>query len=473
MPTPDDLMAACLAGVLDDPRERLELAQHLERDAEDAQRFREHVAMDVALRLQFSDDALRTQRLLANLRHLRERRTTSRRQLVVQGVRSRLPKRRAARQSPTPWLIAAALAVAVGAALVVGFWPQAATPQATWQVVAVRGTATIDGAPLSMKTSITKAARIRTDATGAVDLRHADGSRVDLAASGELALNPATSDGTLIEVVSGRLTVDLKTQPQDRPFIFRTDHGQVRVVGTAFTLDQHAQGCVVGMHSGSVQLRNPHGDLTLNAGQQGVLHNAHAPQLLRTPPADIVLRAADATITGAWQRLSDPAAGNGQALAVSAVSVDPVPLDTVTRSSATLHFIAEANVTYHVWIRGRSIGGTDNDLAHDAFALHAPTAERSAQTSAAFLRDTLGGWANDKAYFNGLACRPGYFWICGNYKPLGQPEGLDVQEPITVRFPRAGRQTLVLFPVETPIAIDTILLSPSPRDRPPPDHAPP
>lgn len=472
MPVPDDLMAACLAGVLDDPRERLELAQHLESDAEDARRFREHMAMDVALRLQFSDDAKRTQRLLANLRHLRERRTTSRRQLVVQGVRSRLPKRRAARQSPIPWLIAATLAVAVGAALVAG-WPQTATPQATWQIVAVRGTATIDGTPLSAKTPITMAVRIRTDATGTVDLRYVDGSRVDLGNSGELALNPATSDGTLIEVVSGRLTVDLKPQPQDRPFIFRTDHGQVRVVGTAFTLDQHAQGCVVDMRSGTVHLRNLYGDLTLNAGQKGVLHNAHAPHLLRTPPADIVLRATDATITGAWQRLSDPAASNGQALAVTAVSVDPVPLDAVTRSSATLHFIAEADVTYHVWIRGRTIGGTDNDLTHDAFALHAPTAELSAQSSATFLRDTLGVWANDKAYFNGLARRAGYFWICGNYKPLNQPEGLDVQEPITVRFARAGRQTLVLFPVETPIAIDTILLSPTTRDRPPPDHAPP
>jgi hypothetical protein len=85
----------------------------------------------------------------------------------------------------------------------------------------------------------------------------------------------------------------------------------------------------------------------------------------------------------------------------------------------------------------------------------------------------LGPWAGDKAYFNGLACRKGYFWICGNYKPLGKPEGLDVEEPITIRFTHTGLQTLIIYPIETPIAIDTIRLSTSVRDRPPSNAAPP
>ena len=77
----------------------------------------------------------------------------------------------------------------------------------------------------------------------------------------------------LIELEDGEIYIDV-TRDLARPFIVRTDWGQVRVLGTAFSVERNKQGMTVRVERGLVQLEHLQtqmGHLRVSAGQAAVL----------------------------------------------------------------------------------------------------------------------------------------------------------------------------------------------------------
>ena len=68
----------------------------------------------------------------------------------------------------------------------------------------------------------------------------------------------------------------------------------------------------------------------------------------------------------------------------------------------------------------------------------------------------------DNAFcFTGYCLNPGYYWIGG----FGE-DGASDAVPLSIRFLRAGLQTLKLYAIESPMRVDAIWLSTTQATRP-------
>ena len=70
------------------------------------------------------------------------------------------------------------------------------------------------------------------------------------------------------------------------------------------------------------------------------------------------------------------------------------------------------------------------------------------------------GGSPERALFNGFMFHTGFGWVGSD-----SDRGRDAP-PVTVRFARAGRQTIKLYAYEGPIRIDAIWLSATQKTRP-------
>jgi hypothetical protein len=170
------------------------------------------------------------------------------------------------------------------------------------------------------------------------------------------------------------------------------------------------------------------------------------------PVEDVLLVPAQGKIVGAdWRAVRDPDAGTGTAL--EALRGRSGPLQEAPFVLFT--FTADAEKTYFVWVRGKCLAKT-NRVEHDAVVLEFVGGD---VTEPPGPNKGLTG-SLDRALFNGFMAWPGYGWVGGD-----ADEKRDAS-PVTVRFPRGGRQTIKLYVTEGPIRIDSVWLSLTQKTRP-------
>jgi hypothetical protein len=176
---------------------------------------------------------------------------------------------------------------------------------------------------------------------------------------------------------------------------------------------------------------------------------ALAPSTNNAAPADVILRAASATvIRGAWSVVADTSAAGGSRMAnPNANAPKPSSAASAPASFFELTFPADAGVPYRLWIRGRAQGNSyDNDSVFvqfsDSVTSSGAATWRIGTTSATsyILEDCSGcnvqGWGwNDNGY------------------------GAGVLGPL-VYFASSGTHTIRLQVREDGLSIDQIVLSP-------------
>lgn len=108
--------------------------------------------------------------------------------------------------------------------------------------------------------------------TGVGELRHLyldDGSRVLLDSDSTLDVH-FDRERRLLRLLSGRVLVNTAVDGLDRPFLVEVAQGQVRALGTRFTVQTEARFCEVAVLEKAVEVRPAASDrvLRLEAGQQ-------------------------------------------------------------------------------------------------------------------------------------------------------------------------------------------------------------
>lgn len=129
----------------------------------------------------------------------------------------------------------------------------------------------------------TNAPKIESGA-GTVHLK--DNSNIELYANAVLEIDPAFNKKTRTVTLKGDARFDIARNP-DKPFIIHnSNHMDVQVLGTSFTIQQRTAFNTVYVHSGKVKATLEHQTVTAVAGQKIVLDNkTHQLQLreIRTP----------------------------------------------------------------------------------------------------------------------------------------------------------------------------------------------
>jgi hypothetical protein len=171
--------------------------------------------------------------------------------------------------------------------------------------------------------------------------------------------------------------------------------------------------------------------------------------LVVTPPAptDVVLYAANGTPVGSrWRRVADSAAAGGYRMANPNVGAPKLAAASATPSSYfELTFTAQANLPYHLWLRGRAENNsTSNDSVFIQFSASVDAAglpfARIGTTSAQIvaLEDRTNAGVS------------GWGWADNAYGALGAP----------IVFATSGVQKLRVQAREDGLSIDQIVLSP-------------
>lgn len=189
---------------------------------------------------------LRAARFDADLEALVRARAERREQGHPSVTRPLIGRRRASRGRGR-WIVAAAALLALLAAplLLRGGGPRL-TPAAGADIV-------VDGVVIAAARAVAPGARIEVR-RGSAALDLADGTRLDLAAPGDLRLD-RVDGGLAVTLVAGRVAAQVAPQPV--PAEVRTAAGDVRVVDTAFTIDVDAEGTRLAVVAGAIELARP------------------------------------------------------------------------------------------------------------------------------------------------------------------------------------------------------------------------
>jgi hypothetical protein len=243
-------------------------------------------------------------------------------------------------------------------------------------------------------------------------------------------------------------------QPAGAPLSIVTSQAEIVVLGTRFTVVCAPDSTRVDVREGRVKAirRSDSAGAEIGAGQFAVVAPGAPPMSKNIPVEDVLLVPAQGKIVGAdWRAVRDPDAGTGTAL--EALRGRSGPLQEAPFVLFT--FTADAEKTYFVWVRGKCLAKT-NRVEHDAVVLEFVGGD---VTEPPGPNKGLTG-SLDRALFNGFMAWPGYGWVGGD-----ADEKRDAS-PVTVRFPRGGRQTIKLYVTEGPIRIDSVWLSLTQKTRP-------
>ena len=170
----------------------------------------------------------------------------------------------------------------------------------------------------------------------------------------------------------------------------------------------------------------------------------------QTSAPDIILLAANATLTGAWKLVADQTAAGGRATVLP--NADRAKVVTPVANPADyfeLSFDAVANTPYRIWVRGRANGDSRlNDSVHIQFtnsidASGAAAWRIGSTTSAEVNLEDCSGCGNS-----------GWGWEDNGW---GTPTTLGPE----IRFATSGAQKLRVQNREDGFYIDQIVLSPS------------
>jgi ferric-dicitrate binding protein FerR (iron transport regulator) len=206
------------------------------------------------------------------------------------------PRRRFAQ----PWMALAAsiAAIAIAVGIAVPRWSGDAGPVATVARITgtaeVRHTETKGWQPLLAGSNVAASDEIRTAGSGRVALLRADGLEVRLDAATRMAFK----DDSNASLISGRVYVDAgPTGSGAAAFVIGTPQGDVRHLGTQYSVALDHIGLQVAVREGAVSIQREASFLTARAGEALTLNNGE------------VRRSAVAAYGESWQWAEAFAAG--------------------------------------------------------------------------------------------------------------------------------------------------------------------
>jgi len=338
-------------------------------------------------------------------------------------------------------------------------------PSRTFPAVArletVKGLVTLlDGTELRADHLLREGQGIRTGGTRATAvLRFPDGSRLELGPETRVS-EIRLAEGRRIFLEEGTLCAEIARPSPGMSTAFVTPHGEAVVLGTFLRLVVDREGTRLEVTEGKVSLRrrSDGASTDVDAGHYAVVRPGEAPVARPLPIDEILLGSRQAVLFGPeWRLVRDPDALGGLALENRTTANRLLPGGiNADASRAVFSFRADAERTYFVWVRGRTLGPRDV-LGHDAVLL---------EWSDALVRETPGpnqgkGGHPARSLFNGFVHREGYWWVGGD-----ADGGADATSPVTVRFSRPGRQILAIYGCEPPVRLDAILISTRQNSRP-------
>jgi hypothetical protein len=292
---------------------------------------------------------------------------------------------------------------------------------------------------------------------GAALLRFTDGTKIDLAPNTLIKEIVEDAAGKRIVLASGSLTGDIAKQPSGKPLIFVTPHAVAKVVGTALRLTVDARSTRLDVREGKVQLKRSSDNKAVDvaAGFFAVAGDGDfAPKPL--PVDEVLLTAAHGEIIGSeWHLVRDPASLSGVAFEALKTSNRQPFTQTADAARVSYVFRADANRDYYVWVRGYAPSKVD-PIKHDAVILE--FLESKVTERDGFNKGVAGG--GERALYNGYMHGSGYWWVGGDADEKND------EQPVVVRFNRAGLQTVKLYASEVPIRIDAIWISATQKARP-------
>jgi hypothetical protein len=287
------LVARIIAGECA-PDEAELVARRLEGDVPFRDRVREHLLLARGIEmLQESDQQARHARISAVVAELlsgdRGSRRLARLRTVSRHVRQR---RRSTWRLAVPWLVAALLAVAVGAIL----WPSHTADGSAELAEFVDGPRAGErlraGAPIVADDQPLRL-RLLHDAQGLITVAPASTAML------------STTPGTLLELHSGRLTCDIAKRSADAALAFDLGAWRFSVVGTAFTLERRGAWNALAVRHGLVQAAGPRGaPVAVAAGQE--FHADDAGEAHLDTQAELHVEDFDRASTLAWTNQVNP-----------------------------------------------------------------------------------------------------------------------------------------------------------------------
>ncbi len=304
---------------------------------------------------------------------------------------------------------------------------------------------------------------------GLAEVAYPDGTRVEVREKAVIrGITHADPKGSKrIFVERGTVAAQVAKQPPDRPMVFGTPHGEVRVLGTSLRIAVDKALARVEVEEGKVRVTRSDGRFVdILAGHFAVVSAGLAMAAKPLPVDEIVLLPQQGRIAGGeWRRVKDAAAFDGGALETVDVYRRPdygTKVRELSRSWVEFTFRADADRPYHLWVRGMYMKA---DGTQDALVVEAPGGEFTGRPAGWFIPDKT------VHYFNGYSKQAGYFWAGGDVG-LGAAGVGRADVLATLRFARAGNQLIKLHVAEGPMRVDALWLSTSQKSPPSADQRP-
>jgi hypothetical protein len=199
-------------------------------------------------------------------------------------------------------------------------------------------TVTIDGvdSALSAADTLSNGTTVTTGNNGSATLRLADNSTLTVQPNSQLvirnvAFNQSSSDSIVVEVLQGiaRFVTGLIVSPR---VTIMTPSAIIGLRGTDITTQVLANGTVLIVHSGSADLTNSFGTITVLAGQSGFAPLHRAPYILADTPSQ-ALGIGKYQVVVTYLRQDGQESGAGKAVSVElftpgAISLTSIPVST-------------------------------------------------------------------------------------------------------------------------------------------------
>lgn len=348
--------------------------------------------------------------------------------------------------------------------------PQVPTRISLAKAEEVDGDVLIDGKAAASGDAVLAGQSLSVGASARLVLVYPDQTRLQFGPGSSIAAVEARPSGPWMSVERGTLVAKVAKQAKDRAMVFATPHGDATVLGTALKLTVDARATRLEVTQGRVRLSREGKSVDVSAGAFALAAAGTELAARPLPVEDILLGARDAKVAGgSWQFVKDAQASSGFALeAARESSFDTAGARlaaTNLKTYAEFSFTADAELDYHVWVRGRTLADPalpeERRRWHDSVVLEAP--------GGAWSRPC--GWMSPAGFagmhrFDGYRARAGYWWIGGNHEPLILNDAAGDSVAVALRFTKSGRQVLRLYVSETPVRIDAIWLSTSRKARP-------
>jgi hypothetical protein len=121
---------------------------------------------------------------------------------------------------------------------------------------------------------------------GNASFRYHDGTVISVRGDAQVSLRNGPL-GKRITVLGGYVHADVKPQPEGRPLVIVTPHGEVEVVGTTFAVDVDGQETRLVVERGRVQLKNDHQAIDVQPYHSAIARSGGARALGVMDPDDL------------------------------------------------------------------------------------------------------------------------------------------------------------------------------------------